>query len=83
VNELPSHAHTARASADKGKRRKPGGAVCAVSPEGDRQYNRNPGVNMHDEAIQPAGGDKTHDNMPPYLGINFIIALVGIFPSRP
>ena len=83
VNEMPSHAHTARASVDPGRRRKPAGRVCAVSPQGDRQYNRSPGVDMHDQAIQPAGGNKAHDNMPPYLGLNYIIALVGIFPSRP
>jgi microcystin-dependent protein len=82
VDEMPSHAHTARASADPGSRRKPGGRVCAVSSKSDRQYNRSPGVDMHDEAIQPVGGNQAHDNMPPYLGLNYIIALTGIFPSR-
>jgi microcystin-dependent protein len=67
VKEMPSHTHTARASVDQGKRRKPGGGVCAVSPQGDRQYNRSPGIDMHDEAIEPAGGSKAHNNMPPYL----------------
>jgi len=33
-------------------------------------------------AIQPAGGSQPHSNIQPYLCINFIIALQGIFPSR-
>jgi microcystin-dependent protein len=37
---------------------------------------------MPGEAIQPTGGDQTHDNMPPYLGVNFVIAFHGIYPSR-
>ena len=30
----------------------------------------------------PAGGSQPHDNMPPYLAVNFIISLFGIFPSE-
>ena len=30
----------------------------------------------------PAGGNQPHDNMQPYLGINFILAIAGIFPSQ-
>ena len=33
-------------------------------------------------ALATAGGNQAHDNMPPYLVLNFAIALVGIFPSR-
>jgi microcystin-dependent protein len=37
---------------------------------------------MSSEAITTAGGNLPHNNMPPYLTLNFIIALQGIFPSR-
>jgi microcystin-dependent protein len=37
---------------------------------------------MSSSAIGSSGAGQAHDNMQPYLGINFIIALVGIFPSR-
>jgi microcystin-dependent protein len=39
-------------------------------------------VNMAPEMIGSAGGSQAHENMQPYLAINFIIALVGIYPSR-
>ncbi|HEU4375195.1 MAG TPA: tail fiber protein [Telluria sp.] len=39
-------------------------------------------VAMSAQAITPAGASTPHDNMGPYLGINFIIALVGIFPQQ-
>jgi microcystin-dependent protein len=32
--------------------------------------------------VNPSGGSQPHTNMQPYLGTNFSIALVGIFPSR-
>ncbi len=32
--------------------------------------------------IQPSGGSQPHTNMAPYLGINFIISLFGVFPSQ-
>jgi microcystin-dependent protein len=40
-------------------------------------------VQMSDSAIAPAGGDQPHNNMMPYLTMNFCIALQGIFPQRP
>ena len=37
---------------------------------------------MNPAAIGNAGGSQAHDNFQPYLVINFVIALQGIFPSR-
>jgi microcystin-dependent protein len=37
---------------------------------------------MAPQALAQTGGSQPHDNMPPYLAIAFIIALVGVFPSR-
>jgi microcystin-dependent protein len=39
------------------------------------------GVNMSAQAIGPVGGSQPHTNIQPYLTINFIISLFGIFPS--
>ena len=39
-------------------------------------------VDMSDNALQNSGGSQAHNNMQPYLAINFIIALVGLYPSR-
>ena len=37
---------------------------------------------LNPNSIDPAGGNQAHNNMQPYLAMNYIIALVGIFPSR-
>jgi microcystin-dependent protein len=39
-------------------------------------------VPMRADALAPAGGSQPHSNMQPYLTLNFVIALAGIFPSR-
>jgi microcystin-dependent protein len=39
-------------------------------------------VPMANEALPAAGGSQSHNNMQPYLAINFIIALTGLYPSR-
>jgi microcystin-dependent protein len=37
---------------------------------------------MSPSSIEPTGGNQAHNNMQPYLVLNYIIALVGVFPSR-
>jgi microcystin-dependent protein len=37
---------------------------------------------MASNTVQPSGGGQGHENMPPFLGLNYIIALEGVFPSR-
>jgi microcystin-dependent protein len=39
-------------------------------------------VNMNDNMVAPAGGDQPHNNMQPYLTLNFCIALQGVYPPR-
>ncbi len=39
-------------------------------------------AHLSDNAVAPAGGDQPHNNMQPYLTLNFCIALQGIFPPR-
>jgi microcystin-dependent protein len=39
-------------------------------------------VNLANEAVADAGGGQSHENRQPFLAINFIIALVGLYPSR-
>ena len=34
------------------------------------------------QAIANAGGGQGHENMHPFLGLNYVIALVGVYPSR-
>lgn len=79
--QLPAHQHT------------PLAAPVATSPDPagsswarwhDVPYtNAAPDVDLHPSALAPSGGSQPHENRSPYLAINFIIALYGIYPSRP
>jgi microcystin-dependent protein len=46
------------------------------------QYNSTPNTAMNPACITATGGSQPHENMSPYLVLNFIIALQGIFPSQ-
>lgn len=82
VNQLPSHTHQMRASADPATGPNPAGDVLAETAT-DRIYtDRGTDVNMATSSITNLGGSRSHTNLMPFLCINFIIALVGIYPSR-
>jgi len=79
--ELPPHNHLHNAVTLPANQFAPGGATDASRSVGGAVYFRDaPNVEMGD-AIQPSGGGQAHQNRQPYLGINFIIALQGTFPS--
>lgn len=53
--------------------------------DGGKIYQKNTSENLTDmasEAISTAGGDQAHTNMQPFIAMNFIIALQGLYPSR-
>lgn len=83
--ELPSHRHRVHASNLVSDTSLPAGAVpAAVSSNGPTLYTTpDQMVRLQPESIGVSGGSQAHTNMPPYLTLNFIIALVGIYPSRP
>jgi len=88
VSEMPFHAHSVgRASAAAGDVITPVGAVWAQAGAGRGSaalYKEPPAtgkVNLL--SLSPAGGGQPHNNMQPYLTLNFCIALQGVFPQRP
>jgi microcystin-dependent protein len=81
VNQIPQHSHVPRAASGQGTASSPSGAVWAESPLNNYSASA-PSSNMDPGALAFAGGNQPHDNMPPFLVVNFIIALYGIFPSR-
>ncbi len=80
ANQLPAHTHTATASNAVGGGG-PAGAVWA-QPSSGQPYGATPNVAMNAAALTAAGGNQPHENMMPFLALNFIIAVEGIFPSR-
>jgi microcystin-dependent protein len=87
TSEMPSHTHIPMASSAAGNAVSPAAATWASS-SGDRspppfyQSASTPGVNMNPVAVGINGSSQPHNNMQPFLVINFIIALQGIFPAR-
>ncbi|MDB4412532.1 tail fiber protein [bacterium] len=81
VGELPVHTHTHNVTAAVGDSPSPVGAVPATANDGESNYSTaTSGLSAVNGNSQ--GGGQAHNNMPPYLAINFSIALTGIFPPR-
>jgi len=80
---LPGHSHEALVSDAAGTQNSPDGAFLAASP-GVRVYRpQPPAVPFDADAISTApGSSNAQTNLMPFLCVNFIIALFGIFPSR-
>jgi microcystin-dependent protein len=83
VNQIPAHNHPALCSPGSGDSESPVGKYWSTDPAGNTAaYNEAAGSAMAGGAVAPIGGDQPHDNMPPFLALNFIISLFGIFPSQ-
>lgn len=85
-SEMPSHSHAARAATSGGVN-SPAAAVWGESKLGKTPLNVYAASGANNVAMSPSalavtGGNLPHNNLPPYLCLNFIIALQGIFPPR-
>jgi microcystin-dependent protein len=84
-NEMPAHTHALSANAlpasaslaapTQGLGRSVGGSAYKASPPATAA--------MSPQAVGLTGGDSPHNNLMPYLTLNYIIALQGVFPARP
>jgi microcystin-dependent protein len=81
VNQIPAHTHAAAASSGAGSSHDPTGNIWA-NWTGSQYSDQGINGSMSSAAMTSAGGSQPHDNMPPFLGLNFIISLFGIFPSQ-
>ena len=84
-SEIPAHTHTLKASIEPGDNRLPNPNVALSVSTGAFAYvgGSPPLTAMAPQALPPAGGSLPHNNMQPYLTLNFNIALQGVFPPRP
>ena len=81
ANQIPAHNHSLVATTALANKGTPGNVTVAQAPTVQLYAGDDPNVAMAAQALQPAGGSQPHDNMHPYLGVNFIISLFGAFPS--
>ena len=84
TSQIPSHTHVPGARAKTGDSGSPAsGDVAWASPSGVTSYDTSsPSGQMGANTIQSAGGNQPHDNMMPFLTINYLISLFGVFPSQ-
>jgi microcystin-dependent protein len=87
-SEMPSHPHSLVASQGDGTERNPnvnniGQLLATGMAISQYQTPSNPLTQLNLQVITPTGGDQPHNNMQPYLTLNFCIALQGVFPARP
>jgi microcystin-dependent protein len=80
--EIPAHTHAAKCNAGMGDQYGPPGNFWATDAGGNNEYANVANSTMAPGAIGLAGTSQPHTNLQPYLVLFFIIALVGIFPSR-
>lgn len=83
TTEIPQHSHTLMASSQPGEDPTPAGEVLGRSVGASLyQTSTQNLVQLSPSAVAPAGSDVPHNNMQPYLTLNFCISLQGVFPPR-
>lgn len=80
LSQLPSHNHGFTASTSIGNQASPSGGLLAASAVDAPYATATDGVQT--TQVSNAGGTQPHENRSPYLALNFVIALNGIYPSR-
>jgi microcystin-dependent protein len=81
VQQIPSHGHPFIGAAVQGNQTSAGGALPANSITITPYLNTPPDADMKAGTVRTIGGSQPHDNRQPYLCVDFIISLFGIFPS--
>ncbi len=80
--QIPSHNHSANVVAEGPNAPKPEGNLLAAPDPAIYSSAANPDAVLKSSTIGQSGGNQSHNNMQPYLTINWCIALQGVFPSR-
>ena len=85
-SEIPAHSHSLMAYNDFAELQTPSPARAIARSQNGNAYEPAAGAPLTmlaPNALAPSGGGLPHNNMMPYLTLNFCIALQGIFPPRP
>lgn len=81
ANQMTAHAHALMATTDTANQTSPSTTVLAVPTAFDLYRVGAASVSLAPQSISTVGGSQPHTNMQPYLCVDFIISLNGIFPS--
>ena len=82
ANQLPAHTHTLYANNGQPDESNPQDGFPATLTNDTEGYAESSNTTMNSNVVSSVGGGQSHNNMPPFQTVNFIIALQGIYPSR-
>jgi microcystin-dependent protein len=82
VPQIPAHSHPFLASSNNATTTNASGNVAATTPNYTPYINANGNTALNPQSITSIGGSQPHNNFQPYLCVDFIISLFGIFPSQ-
>ena len=83
TQQIPTHSHPLTATGGQpGNQVSPAGNVPAMSLNVVPYINEAPTGSFAASAVGPSGGSQPHENMQPFLCVNFIISLFGVYPSQ-
>jgi microcystin-dependent protein len=83
TSQMPAHSHTVNAVTSEGNQNLPTNSLPANTKALDKEYSdANANTTMKATMVNPTGGNQPFGVTQPSLGVNFIIALQGIYPSR-
>jgi microcystin-dependent protein len=82
TGQTPTHNHAFLVTNAVGTQVNPGGNLLSNSQGPQPYIEQDPDNSMNANMLTPVGGSQPHENRQPYLGINFIISLFGVFPSQ-
>ena len=80
--QIPAHTHALVATTDLANSASPADAYLSATATGNKIYSTaSPSIPLSAQEISPTGGSQSHTNFQPYLCVDYIISLFGIFPS--
>jgi microcystin-dependent protein len=82
TSQIPAHSHVPQGLSTPGNQNDPTNGLWANSGSQTVYSNTAPTLAMDPAAVGSTGGSQPHDNMHPYLCVNFILSLFGVFPSQ-
>jgi len=83
LENLPTHSHLMTVSSQVGNTVSPTNGFFANAGPGDNEYGSiAPSMTLSTQAVSSAGGSAALPNMQPYLTLSFVIALMGIYPTK-
>jgi len=92
TNQLPAHNHSLNATTGAGSVVPPSNALLAAATGADEggtsvtvstYANGSPNTSLNPASIGVTGGNQPHENRQPYLGLNYIICIQGLYPPHP